>query len=202
VPAGLEGLARAIEKFSLHREDFLAVIEGMEMDAAEDIRAPALDRLDFYCDRVASAVGRLSVRIFGMEERAGLLLAHHLGRALQLTNILRDIDEDAAAGRLYLPKEALTRAGIHSTEPQAAASDPAIGTACEFVVELARCHFAKADEVLAGCSRRAARAPKIMKEAYRRMLEELVARGWSWPRDRVHVSKSHLLRIALRHAFI
>src|SRR6185437_7367722 len=100
VPAGLEGLARAIEKFSLHREDFLAVIEGMEMDAAEDIRAPALDRLDFYCDRVASAVGRLSVRIFGMEERAGLLLAHLLGRALQLTNILRDIDEDAAAGRL------------------------------------------------------------------------------------------------------
>ena len=201
-PANLDSLTRAVERFSLQRDDFLAVIEGMEMDSAEDIRAPALDRLDFYCDRVASAVGRLSVRIFGLEVRAGLLLAHHLGRALQLTNILRDIDEDAAAGRLYLPAEALARAGISSTEPQAVVSDPAIGTACDFVVELARDHFAKADEVLAGCPRRATRAPKIMEEAYRQMLEEMVARGWSWPRNRVHVSKPHLLRIALRHAFI
>ena len=61
--------------------------------------------LDLYCDRVASAVGRLSVRVFGLPEHDGILLAHHLGRALQLTNILRDIDEDAAIGRLYLPRE-------------------------------------------------------------------------------------------------
>ncbi len=68
--------------------------------------------LDLYCDRVASAVGRLSVRIFGMDETNGLALSHHLGRALQMTNILRDIDEDAAMGRLYLPREALAEAGI------------------------------------------------------------------------------------------
>jgi phytoene synthase len=127
VPAGLEGLARTIARFSLRKDDFLTVIEGMEMDAAEDIRAPSLERLDYYCDCVASAVGRLSVRVFGMAEEDGILLAHHLGRALQLTNILRDIDEDADVGRLYLPKEALDQAGIITTEPKAAASHPALG---------------------------------------------------------------------------
>ena len=100
-PAGLAGLARAVRDFHLRQEDFLAVIDGMEMDAVESIRAPSFDKLDLYCDRVASAVGRLSVRVFGMENDAGRALAHHLGRALQLTNILRDIDEDADIGRLY-----------------------------------------------------------------------------------------------------
>ena len=103
------GLAAPVADFDLRREDFHAVIDGMEMDVVADIRAPDCATLDLYCDRVASAVGRLSVRVFGMEEKAGIALAHHLGRALQLTNILRDIDEDAAIGRLYLPREALAR---------------------------------------------------------------------------------------------
>ena len=89
------GLARAARTFDLAREDFLAVIDGMEMDVVSTIRAPDLATLDLYCDRVASAVGRLSVRVFQMEKQAGLALAYHLGRALQLTNILRDLDEDA-----------------------------------------------------------------------------------------------------------
>ena len=106
-PQHLSGLARAVRGFNLQREDFLAVIDGMEMDVVADIRAPDFATFDLYCDRVASAVGRLSVRVFGMEREAGLALAHHLGRALQMTNILRDLDEDAAIGRLYLPREAL-----------------------------------------------------------------------------------------------
>src|SRR5260370_33519451 len=83
----------------------------MQMDVDEDIRAPDLATLDLYCDRVASAVGRLSVKVFGMDEGPGTELAHHLGRALQFTNILRDLDEDAAMGRLYLPAEALAASG-------------------------------------------------------------------------------------------
>ena len=74
---------------------------------------------------VASAVGRLSVRIFGLDLKPGRDLAHHLGRALQLTNILRDLDEDAAVGRLYLPREALREAGIDTTDPATALSSPA-----------------------------------------------------------------------------
>jgi presqualene diphosphate synthase len=201
-PNGLEGLAGAIARFDLRQEDFLAVIDGMEMDAVEDIRAPSMEVLDLYCDRVAGAVGRLSVRIFGLEEECGRALAHHLGRALQLTNILRDIDEDAAAGRLYLPSEALRLAQIDSTDPDVVVANPRLETACIFVANRAREHFAKANEIMARRSRRAVRAPRIMGEVYRQLLEDMLARGWSRPRVRVHVHKSHLLWIALRHAFI
>ena len=109
-------LANAITKFGLKKDDFIAVVDGMEMDIVRDIQAPDWATLDLYCDRAASAVGRLSVPIFGIEGELGVDLAHHLGRALQLTNILRDIDEDAALGRLYLPKEALIEGGITETD--------------------------------------------------------------------------------------
>ncbi len=201
-PPALAGLARAVTRFGLHEEDFLAVIDGMEMDAREDIQAPAFDELDLYCDRVASAVGRLSVRVFGMGEDDGRKLAHHLGRALQLTNILRDLDEDAAVNRLYLPREALQTAGIGVTNPAAAITDARITAACNVVAERARAHFAEAEAIMARTPRRQVRAPKIMGEVYRQMLAEMTARGWSAPRERVHVNKSHLLWIALRHAFI
>ncbi|HEU5018565.1 MAG TPA: presqualene diphosphate synthase HpnD, partial [Pseudolabrys sp.] len=153
VPAHLERLAATTKQFGLRKDDFLAVIEGMEMDAAADIRAPSMDELDIYCDRVASAVGRLSVRVFGLDDKAGPPLAHHLGRALQLTNILRDIDEDAGFGRLYLPCEALQLAGIQTTDPRAATAHGNIGAACRFVVERAREHFRQADEIMARCPR-------------------------------------------------
>ena len=99
-PLHLAGLDEAVRRYDLGQKDFDAIIDGMEMDAARDVRAPDWETLDLYCDRVASAVGRLSVRIFGLDPEPGDALAHHLGRALQLTNILRDIDEDAAMGRL------------------------------------------------------------------------------------------------------
>jgi phytoene/squalene synthetase len=108
--ASLRALTRHIHTFHLQREDFHAMIDGMAMDAAADICAPDENTLDLYCDRVASAAGRLSVRIFGMQEEPGRLLAHHLGRALQLTNILRDIDEDADINRCYLPREHFAQA--------------------------------------------------------------------------------------------
>ncbi len=126
----LRALARTAHDFSLRKEDFLAVIDGMDMDAAADIRAPDWATLDLYCDRVASAVGRLSVRVFGMNELDGIALAHHLGRALQLTNILRDVDEDAEIGRLYLPREALRDAGIISADPMTVLTNPMLGEAC------------------------------------------------------------------------
>ena len=115
-------LAEDAERFHFRREDFLAVIDGMQMDADADIQAPSLAELDLYCDRVASAVGQLSVRAFGDDSEAADRVAHHLGRALQLTNILRDIAEDAERGRLYLPREFLVEAGIASTDP--AIGDP------------------------------------------------------------------------------
>jgi len=202
VPRGLQGLARAVSSFGLRKQDFLDVIDGMEMDARADICAPSLAELELYCDRVACAVGRLSVRVFGMDEQDGAKLAYHLGRALQLTNILRDLDEDGAIGRLYLPREALRGAGIDSTDPTGVTADPRVDTACRFIAERARAHFAEAEKIMSRSPRRLVRAPRIMGEVYRQMLADMTARGWLPPRARVHVNKSHLVWIALRHAFI
>jgi squalene synthase HpnD len=198
-PQQLRGLAQAVGAFNLDREDFLAVIAGMEMDVVADIRAPDRATLDLYCDRVACAVGRLSVRIFGMEREAGLALAHHLGRALQLTNILRDLDEDADLGRLYLPREELQAAGITATDPAAVVAHPAIAKPCAAIVALAQADFQKASAIMAQSPRRVVRAPRIMGEAYRLILDRLIARGFAPPREPIHMPCAKFLFIVLRN---
>jgi presqualene diphosphate synthase len=201
-PPRLRDYAASVKKFDLQRADFLAIVDGMEMDVPQDIRAPDLATLDLYCDRVASAVGRLSVRVFGVPADDGILLAHHLGRALQLTNILRDIDEDAAIGRLYLPREGLQDAGVAGTDPLKVAADPQLPKVCAPLVARARAHFEQADEVMARHPRRVVRAPRIMSKYYRAILELLVARGFSAPRPPVRINKLARLAIVLRYAFI
>jgi presqualene diphosphate synthase len=200
-PARLRDYVASVKRFGLEREDFLAIVDGMEMDVPQDIRAPDLATLDLYCDRVASAVGRLSVKVFGLPREDGILLAHHLGRALQLTNILRDIDEDAAIGRLYLPKEGLAQAGISSTDPLVVAADPAVPKVCAPLVERARDHFAESDAIMARNSRRAVRAPRIMSKYYGSILALLVARGFANPRTPVRLNKAARIAILLRYGF-
>jgi squalene synthase HpnD len=201
-PARLRDYLGSVRKFGLKREDFLAIVDGMEMDVPQDIRAPDLATLDLYCDRVASAVGRLSVRVFGLAEDDGVLLAHHLGRALQLTNILRDLDEDAAIGRLYLPREALLNAGIAGVDPLTVISDAGLSKACAPLVTRAREHFEKADEVMGRNRRRVVRAPRIMSKYYRAILELLVARGFSPPRPPVRLNKLARIAILVRYALV
>jgi squalene synthase HpnD len=190
-----------IRQFGLRSDDFLAIIDGMAMDAAEDIRAPDLAKLDLYCDRVASAVGRLSVKVFGLDEVDGIALAHHLGRALQLTNILRDLDEDAALGRLYLPKEMLAKAGIATTEPRAVLDSPALPKACVPLVERARTHYAQAEEIMRRNPRRIVKAPRVMGKVYGAILDLLAERGFSSPRPPVRVGTAARIGILLRYAF-
>jgi presqualene diphosphate synthase len=198
-PAGRAGFLKdAVHDFGLRQADFLAVIDGMEMDVDADIRAPDLETLNLYCDRVAVAVGRLSIRIFGMEEGPGLQLAHRLGRALQLTNILRDIDEDAAIGRLYLPRELLAKAGIVTTDPIAAIADPRVDGACRDLAALALDHFVAADRVLRAKPRGRLLAPRLMSAVYRTILQEMLLEGWVAPRRRVRIGKARLLWIVAR----
>ena len=186
-------LVEAVRRFALRREDFEAVIDGMAMDVARDIRWPVMAELDLYCDRVASAVGRLSVRVFGMDETPGIALAHDLGRALQLTNILRDIDEDAAIGRVYLPEEALLGAGIALTSPMDVIADPRVDAACRTVAQVARAHYAKAHAVLVSRPRGHLLAPRLMEAVYSKVLTRTEALGWAPPRRRVTMSKPALL---------
>jgi squalene synthase HpnD len=198
-----KSLTMPVANFALRRDDFLAVIDGMEMDVRRDIRAPEWDAFDLYCDRVASAVGRLSVKIFGIEEEeTGQALSHHLGRALQMTNILRDLDEDAKRGRLYLPKEALAGAGIANGKIGEVLAHPRLGEACGAIAAEADRHFLEASAVMARCDRRNVRSPRIMASVYGALLEELVKRGWDPPRPRVRPSKLQLLSAVLRYGII
>ncbi len=201
-PTAVQALVEPVRAFDLQREDFLSIIDGMEMDAAADIDAPDLAMLDLYCDRVACAVGRLCVRVFGMSEPSAGRLAHHLGRALQLTNILRDLDDDAQKGRLYLPREKLLAAGIDATEPEAVLAHPRLSDACAEVANVAHGHFAESIQVMAREPLRIVRSPLLMARAYQHILDQLVARGWSAPRRRIRVAKSMLLWTVLRYGLL
>jgi phytoene synthase len=201
--AGGEGgqaafLAPAIRRFGLARADFEAVIDGMAMDVDRDICWPSHGELDLYCDRVASAVGRLSVRVFGMEERPGLALAFHLGRALQLTNILRDIDEDAAIGRVYLPREAIEAAGIRIGDIGHVIGDPRIDQVAQGLAAQARVHFDQSAKILKGRPRGHLIAPRLMAGAYAELLRRMVHAGWAPPRKRVRHNRIALLWMLLR----
>jgi presqualene diphosphate synthase len=191
-------LVAPIRQYGLLGSDFIAVIDGMEMDIVRDLRAPEWKVLDLYCDRAASAVGRLSVRIFGIDEAQGIDLSHNLGRALQLTNILRDIDEDAAMGRLYLPKEALLEAGISDTSIDAILANPALDRVCRGIAETTRKYYDRSEAVMSRCPRRTVRSPRMMATVYRGILEKLIARGWRAPRVDVRRSKRTVLWAVLR----
>ena len=133
-----------------------------------------------------------------MEEAPGSELAHQLGRALQLTNILRDLDEDAEIGRLYLPRELLLQAGIESTDPGAVIGDARVDQACRAVAAQALDHFAAADRVLRSRPRGRLLAPRLMAAVYRALLDRMLAEGWAAPRRRVRLGKPHLLYLIAR----
>jgi squalene synthase HpnD len=195
-------LAEPVARYRLRREDFLAVIDGMEMDAREDIRAPDLATLDRYCARVASAVGHLSVHVFGDPSADAHRVAEALGRALQLTNILRDLDEDARRGRLYLPCEILGRQGIRGSDPAAVLSHPSLPAVCRELAAIAEAHFADAAAAMARCSRRAMRPAAVMAALYRATLEALLRTDWRDPAARVGLSKPLKLWLVLRHGLV
>jgi presqualene diphosphate synthase len=191
-------LRGAVDRFGLRRDDFDAVIDGMATDVEADFRWRPWADLDLYCDRVASAVGRLSVRVFGMDEAPGNTLAHHLGRALQLTNILRDIDEDAAIGRVYLPREPLEVEGIAVGEVAAVVGHPRIDAVARAVAAEAQRHYAEADRILAKRPRGHLVAPKLMSAAYAALLRRMLATGWAAPRTRVRHNRLALLWTLVR----
>jgi presqualene diphosphate synthase len=195
-------LSEPVLRYRLRRRDFLAVIDGMEMDAREEICAPDLATLDLYCARVASAVGHLSVHVFGDPSDAAHAVAEALGRALQLTNILRDLDEDSHRGRLYLPREILDRHGIRGVDPRAILRHPALPAACREVAAIAEKHFQESMRAMARCSRRAMRPAAVMAAIYRATLAALLRSGWRDPAVRIGPSTLLKLWLVLRHGLI
>jgi phytoene synthase len=191
-------LVIAAQRFALRQEDFIAVIDGMQMDAEVEIVAPDLATLDLYCDRVAAAVGRLSVRAFGDSSPAADRVAHSLGRALQLTNILRDVQEDAERGRLYLPSEWLDEAGIPH-DPMAALRSPALPQVCAKLAALAHQHFRAAHEAMRQCDPKAMKPARLMGATYAAILSRLEQHGWKRPEQRVSLPTWQKLWLVLRY---
>src|SRR5260221_6557296 len=187
--------------FDLRRDDCLAVIDGMEMDSVA-IQAPSLAELDLYCDRVASAVGRLSVRAFGTSQAEADIVAYHLVRALQLTNILRDVAEDAGRDRLYLPREMLQAHGIIATDPKTVLQHPALADVCRELATQADDHFRQAWVAMQLCPKEAMRPARVMGAMYRAIFDQLLRANWHRLDQRVSVPKWRKIWIALRYGFL
>lgn len=166
-------LRPAIERFRLPAREFEELIRGLEMDVNGPIQAPTRSELDLYCRRVAGAVGLLSLPVFGADGPEEHEFALHLGRALQLTNILRDLAEDAAISRLYVPREYLETAKLDSAEPSVAVRDPRLGDAARSLAADAEQAFEAARAVLPCCDRRRLWPALAMMAAYRPMLAQM-----------------------------
>jgi presqualene diphosphate synthase len=197
-----QALAAPVVRFSLNKQDFLAVVDGMEMDAGRSLRIVDWDQLGLYCDRVACAVGRLSNRVFGIDDETGTRVARALGEALQLTNILRDVGEDARSDRLYLPQDLLRSHGITETDAGAVLAHPNLPGVCAEMAVIAQGRFDEAAALLAMCNRRQMRPAIMMMEAYRRLFLGLSRRGWQDLDQPVKLSWAEKLWVLLRYGLI
>lgn len=191
-------LLPAVKEFGLVEEDFQAIIDGMEMDAAV-ICAPDEKTFDLYCDRVASAVGRVSVRIFGDASPKAMEVAYHLGRALQITNILRDMPEDAARGRMYLPAELLAKHGLASCNLAEIVRDIRLPLAGRDLAQRAAGHFEAADAAMACCIPSAMRPARVMRAYYGAILQRLIIADWHDPLRRISLPAWQKLWLVLRY---
>ncbi|SME93397.1 farnesyl-diphosphate farnesyltransferase [Tistlia consotensis] len=196
-------LQPAIRRYDLPKAEFEALIAGMEMDLHKQNVAPTMAELLLYCRRVAGAVGLLSIRCFGALDsgrgaREAEQLAIVLGEALQLTNILRDLGEDAADGRLYLPAELLQRHGIASRDPEAVLDDPRLPAVCGDLAALAQGRYAEARKLIDRCDRSRLKPAILMMASYEPLLHRMQAEGWREPRRRISLPKWRKL-LLLRH---
>ena len=186
-------LWRAYDQFGIPVPELHALLDGMETDAAPQVRIADDAALDLYCRRVAGAVGVLSIHIFGAPQATDFALS--LGRTLQVVNVLRDVDEDAAIGRVYIP---LSR--LRGASPDMGAADlvrhPDFARACADLAEEAALGFAAAERSLAQLDRRRLKPAILMMEAYRTMFDRLRARGWSERGSRARLTKADKLRLA------
>lgn len=196
-----KALIEPIKRFALPKEEFIALIDGMEMDIPDGMRAPTMTELQLYCRRVAGAVGLLSVCVFGDHSETARRFAVTLGEALQLTNILRDMEEDMELGRLYMPQECLTKAGIEITDDTPLShvlNNPDLKIARQALAEQAALRFTEADAALSSLNGRQMKPAVIMKCVYKKIFDLMEKRGWEVLSPRAKPSKAYMISTALR----
>lgn len=194
-------LLEPVMQFDLPRAEFDLMIDGMAIDANEVSQPPTMAELEHYCRAVAGTVGLLSMTVFGQRghdlDRGALALAE----ALQLTNILRDLHEDAERNRLYLPEELLAQYGMAKLKPMDVIKHPDLKGVCRAIASRADKAFTLADRLLAKGDRVELRPALIMMHIYRRTLDLLIKRDWERPEKRVRLGKLARLSIAVRHGW-
>ena len=197
-----QALLRPVNAYSLPQAEFLGLIDGMAMDADGPIVAPSREELSLYTRRVAGTVGLLSIRVFGAwKSEASDRFALALGDALQLTNILRDVEEDARIGRLYLPSELLEGHGLSHPTPQAVAALPNLAKVRAELGGEAKAFYNEARILARLHDRRALRPALMMMGAYEGYLIEMERRRWLLTGTERLQSKRQKLFRGLRYAF-
>ncbi|MCB1883902.1 MAG: squalene/phytoene synthase family protein [Geminicoccaceae bacterium] len=186
-------LADAARRFDLPAAELIAVLDGVGMDAAGAIVAPSAELLRLYCRRVAGAVGLLVLQVLGRSDAAALAVA--LGDAFQRVNILRDLEEDAAGGRLYVPKETLAAAGLGVSDPPALLADPGFAAVHAALLQEAEAAFAGADRLWDATGRRGLRPVAMMTLRYRDLMARVRRAGW--PRDPALLRPGRLAKAGL-----
>jgi 15-cis-phytoene synthase len=193
-PVG-QALKPLVQQFNLAQEHLLEIIDGMEMDLTQHTYAD-FKALQLYCYRVASVVGLLAAEIFGYTDRKTLKYAHDLGIAFQLTNIIRDVGEDARRGRIYLPLDELQQFGVSTADILNARESAGFHKLMRFQIERAQRFYQQAFEQLPGADRKAQRTGLIMAAIYRATLDEILASGCHVLKQRVSLTPLRKLWLA------
>lgn len=194
-----QALQTAIARYNLPQEHFQEIIDGMAMDLTQT-RYATFKELSLYCYRVASVVGLMAATIFGYEDRHTLKYAHDLGMAFQLTNILRDVGEDAARGRIYIPADELARFGVSAEDIRAQRMSGGMQELLRFQAERARNYYDKAFAHLPTADRYRQRSGLIMAAIYLSTLDAIEQQGFPVLARRVRLSPWRKLWIAWRTA--
>ena len=195
-------LLAPVRQFDLPRAEFLSMIDGMEIDAAPAVRMRKLDDLLDYCRKVAGSVGVLSVHVFGVPRDPGPRIAEVLGNALQLTNILRDLREDAELQRVYVPEELLERHGVAARTPSALFTHPGFAGVCAELAGLARGHYAEASRLLTEFGWRRMRPAVLMMAVYRETLDRLEKRGWNRIDGPIRLTRARRIWLAVQYGLL
>ena len=192
-----QALVPLVKEFKLPQELLLEIIDGMEMDLSQHQYAD-FKSLQLYCYRVASVVGLLAAEIFGYRDRKTLKYAHDLGIALQLTNIIRDVGEDARRGRIYLPQDELAQFGVHTSDILDARENDAFQNLMQFQIKRAQQYYDQALSELPAVDRKAQRTGLMMAAIYRATLEEVAYTGCHVLRERVSLPPLRKLWLAFK----
>jgi 15-cis-phytoene synthase len=197
-PVG-KALQTAIQNFDLHEEYFMEIIDGMAMDL-DQFSYSEFKHLALYCHRAASVVGLLSVEIFGYQDRKTLNYAENLGMALQLTNIIRDVREDAERGRIYLPQDELQQFNVKANDLLDLKSSPELVELLKFQTARARQYYQQAMQALPDSDRYTQRTGLIMAAIYQATLDEIEQDNFQVLQHRVSLTPVRKLWIAWRTA--